>query len=260
MFSLAHYSLASIAALIAICFAAFLRFEGVEWALLVIPPSSLIALAGVAVHMKRLGTPGFDLAIAAEVVVAGGIASLLLGLAVSGLRAFDDPSFFTGPSVDFAHLTSILRPFFESFVTAGLAPFIASIIRQIDMQLSARSAEFGDLDSALRSATDSVELLRKRVDELGTTIEVTGRSMSTTGGHLKKTGDDVAAISASLVTAVEGIVRHSDRLGTSAEGAKELAEAFMKLKEASEEGTNMLDGLNNLIAAIKRFLPDDGSA
>lgn len=202
-------------------------------------------------YMRR-GRADFDAVIAAEMMVAFGVLSLILG--VTSAVA---PLFIGTVSLridDLSALANLATPFLEGLATAGLAPFFAVLLRTEAHEVEAAynpgeemtglTAATRDLTRELRGAVAAIRQLQESAKD------------ATLATHLLANGvrNDTARIG-DAVTASETQLK---QLGSAAQGSStevaRLADETGKLSNSSAEANALLTALGDLIESVERFV------
>jgi methyl-accepting chemotaxis protein len=84
-----------------------------------------------ALILRSRRIPKFDMLVASEIIITFGIFSLILGIVISSIHALQDtPKLVEAP---FQILKVALVPFAEGLLASGLAPLLATLLRQIEV-------------------------------------------------------------------------------------------------------------------------------
>jgi methyl-accepting chemotaxis protein len=236
-------------------------------------------LVAVAMVLRAKRTPRFDMLVAAEVVVALGIFSLILGIAGPLFRVFNGEIAITELSAQ--QLAPVVFPFAEGLVAAGTAPLLSTFLRQSEVLLFATAS-----DADQRKVDGEMDALRQKVIALASAVgnlttacernqavfEKSASSLNHSSDAYTKASNDVSkALSglastaqtntATLATAIQGVAsaldNQRDGLGQSAEEMTALTGAIAQLHRSATEATSLLDGLQKLIAQVDRFIKPD---
>jgi uncharacterized protein YhaN len=131
-----------------------------------------------AIGLRSRDIPGFDMLVAAEIIIAMGVFSLILGLGTAVFLAVESSAQIT--TFELSAMGPFLLPFGEGLLAAGLAPLLASVLRQIEvLNYSNKERDPGadlhddlaQLSTTVRTASKSVGALIAKVDESTSTFE-----------------------------------------------------------------------------------------
>jgi hypothetical protein len=145
-----------------------------------------------------------------------------------------------------------MRVFAEGFIAAGVSPFCAVGLRQLDV--------------LARRETAPIEGVSGELDDLKHSLGTAAGAMATFAASIKQASENVqqaaAMMSVSLDAVGEGGQRARaslDEASTAAEEAsgrmKPAAEELARLGSAASEGALLLDGLRDIIASVEQFIP-----
>lgn len=194
----------------------------------------------------------FDPVIAAEMIVAFGVLSLILGVASAVAPLFLGTA--TLRVTDLSALAALAVPFLEGLATAGLAPFFAVLLR----------IEAHEAATAMDSSADMSNLVSATHD-LGVEIKGTLRVMGAMREELRfvasasqTLGQQMQADALRLGMMVsEGENRLkllSSAAETSSTEVARLAAETGRLSAAAQETGTMLTALGDLIESVERFV------
>lgn len=194
----------------------------------------------------------FDAVIAAEMIVAFGVLSLILGISTAVV-----PLFTGGATLqvdNLAALAGLALPFLEGLATAGLAPFFAVLLRIEAHELGASAepgAELSDLTVAtqdlgveLRGTVRVLRELREQLAHAAATSQQLGQAMQTESAKLMLMVERSEAKLTTLAQAAEA---------SSGEVAR-LAGETARLNQAAGETSALLTTLGDLIDSVERFV------
>lgn len=214
--------------------------------------AALFYLRWRATIYTRSGQTDFDAVIAAEMIVAFGVLSLILGITAAVVPLFIGTA--TLAVGDLSALAAIATPFLEGLATAGLAPFFAVLLR----------IEAHEAASAYDSTTDMTSLAAATRD-LAQHIRVAHAAL----GELQESARDASAATRALADEVRGETnRLSDAFGegetrlralgaaAGASGAEvaKLTSETTRLNIAVNDTGTMLHALGDLIESVERFV------
>lgn len=260
-------------------------------ALLICNALILAALTWAASRRRRETGGAFDLAFAAETVVAFGVLSLILGLVVALFPLLTGANEITQFSKK--NLWAVGAPFLLGLATAGLAPLIAVLMRgwadddpaaDPDVQLAALAQSAAMLAGELGRA-------RREAGALTTAVQKTGAALTPLAADLDRDVKQIAvataqiapAIDASLQATTKSIDAELTRLTQSFEAMRARFEATAEtsrlqleqfgasaqaggasiagaaaatqhLQQAATDTAVLLDSLGALITSVERFV------
>jgi hypothetical protein len=145
-----------------------------------------------------------------------------------------------------------MRVFAEGFVAAGVSPFCAVGLRQLDVLSRRESAPIGNVSNEL--------------DELKISLGTAAGAMAAFGAAIAQASEKVQQAAAGMSVALEAVGEGGDRAkeglaaaGDAASAAsgqlKPAAEDLARLGSAASEGALLLDGLRDIIASVEQFIP-----
>lgn len=237
----------------------------------------LLVVSAIGLRARRI--PRFDMMVAAEVIVAYGILSLVLGLAlaISNVLRSD----VTQGGIQLEELRPLLTPFVEGLVAAGVAPLAAVALRQLEVLKygaaeladSSPEARLAELDERVRKVSEAFDNLATSCRKSAEEFEKNASRFADTAGSwesaARKTKGALDAVASSaesgrstLETAFGTIAAEADKARGALSGAVsefgELAGAFGRLRSAAAESSRLLEELQKLIASVERFIrPED---
>jgi hypothetical protein len=212
-----------------------------------------------ALILRSRRVPRFDMVVASELLIALGIFSLITGIVVSGVAILRDVSGLIG-----SQLRTALVPFGEGLLASGLAPLLASILRQIEVLRygvddSARSDNEPDLPSLAAKVTQVAAAL----DDFAAAwkrSEVIVEGASTT---LMASADVYARAAQQIDKALTGLAEGIERAGVRATSDidKALTGLAQNIDATCARVPNEIDrALTGLAADIRRTsarMPDE---
>lgn len=237
-----------------------------EHAYAIVTVGSELLLGAVAILRYR-AQPAFGLAVPAETIVAFGIFSLVIGLAVGLSRPLIEGLDISQLTLD--QLRPIGLPFIHGLVAAACAPFVAMLLRNYEADALA-AAEAGasafDIRDANVKLARELETAQANVSRLNAALAA---STDKFGESLQTTVDGADRLSKGLVVAANSIGGASDALTNrlkhlestlrgADDSASEAAQALAELRRASTDARILLDALATLIESVNDFVgPDD---
>ncbi len=202
-------------------------------------------------YMQR-ARADFDAVIAAEMMVAFGVLSLILGI-TSAVA----PLFIGSVSLridDLSALASLATPFLEGLATAGLAPFFAVLLRieahevetsfDTSVDLSHLAMATRDLTREVRAALTAIHALQESARD------------ATAATHLLANGlrGDAERVT-TIISAGEAQLK---LLGTAAQTSSDeiarLGDETARLHASTTEANALLTALGDLIESVERFV------
>ncbi|MBX9797599.1 hypothetical protein [Sphingomonas sp.] len=194
----------------------------------------------------------FDPVIAAEMMVAFGVLSLILGIAAAVA-----PLFLGTASLrvnDLSALGILAVPFLEGLATAGLAPFFAVVLR-IEAHEAATSADASADMTTLATVTHDLGLELKGtlrvVGDLREQLRFAASASQTLGQQMQAEASRLGA----MVSQGEAQLKLlSGAAETSSKEVARLASETSQLSAAAKETGTMLNALGDLIESVERFV------
>ncbi len=218
-----------------------------------------------AIILRALGRWRFDMTVAAEVMIAIGIFSLISGLTISLLNAFFKME--AGIAFDMEALRPIITPFVTGLFGAGVAPLLATILRQVEVLVFADpSAGDGEgLDEELQALGNQVRATTEDLRKLSDKIRKVGEAAANTETNLEALGDAAKASASKHTEAAAGVEIAStksaaalDAYGKSATAARtktdELSEGLKSLRDRANDSGALLAEFNKVIEEIRNFI------
>ncbi|MBX9860144.1 MAG: hypothetical protein K2Y20_11205 [Sphingomonas sp.] len=226
--------------------------------LFIVNIAALFYLRARATRYIRSGRADFDAVIAAEMMVAFGVLSLILGITSAVL-----PLFLGSVSLrvdDLSALATLAVPFLEGLATAGLAPFFAVLLRieahEVETSFDT-SVDMSNLATATRDLTREVRAAFNAIRQLQESAQD-----ATVATHLL--ADEVRGDAGKLSRAFEAGEMQLKSLGISAETSSaevaRLATETAKLNATATEASAMLRALGDLIESVERFVKPTAGA
>ena len=215
---------------------------------------SLVYLRHTAMALARAERDDFDAVIAAEVMVAFGVLSLIFGLTTSLA-----PLLATSVALQWDNLRTLSWPFIEGLATAGAAPFFAVVLRLQVFEISRTVDAVDDLAglaAATRDLTGELKRAGKSASDLQTALHAAGTSTARMAQDVETHGGRFGA------ALIEG-QGHVRTLSAAAQAGSvevnKLAGETDRLTGAAGDSATMLAELSRLIDAVKRFVRPDAS-
>ncbi|MBX9814488.1 MAG: hypothetical protein A4S12_06300 [Proteobacteria bacterium SG_bin5] len=193
----------------------------------------------------------FDAVIAAEMIVAFGVLSLILGISTAVIPLFLGTATLRVDSL--AALAGIAIPFLEGLATAGLAPFFAVLLRieaheagssEPGAELSELTIATQDLGTELRGAVRALREMREQLAGAAAQSQALGQAMQTEAAKLmlmvERSETKFAALAAAADKSSDEVVR--------------LATETARLNQAAGDTSALLTTLGDLIDSVERFV------
>lgn len=220
--------------------------------LFVVNVAALFYLRWRAIQFLRAHRADFDAVIAAEMIVAFGVLSLILGITSAVAPLFLGSA--TLKVDDLATLGTLATPFLEGLATAGLAPFFAVLLR----------IEAHEIESAFNTSVDMTSLgtaTRDLTREIRTTLaairdlQASARD-ATLAAHLlaHEVRDDAGKLAAAFAAGEAQLKQLGAAAQTSGAEVARLANETTRLNAAATEAGGMLHALGDLIESVERFV------
>jgi multisubunit Na+/H+ antiporter MnhG subunit len=239
----------------------------------------LVAIAGSltflflgAIALHKMKDPSFSMVVAAETIVAYGIASLTGGVALGLTQALkmDWAASLVTPD----HITRIATPFVEGILIAALAPLLAAALRNIDSAsggvISKPDSEgsIPELESRVKEIAQAVAGLNAEISKLSTTLinhidqfekaaKASTNAIEQVGSQLKEQTGFLRAALQETQAEIKGI---GAAAGSSREALHGLGSQVTALNGSTEQATKLLDGLGRIIARFEGFISRDRKA
>lgn len=220
--------------------------------LFIVNVTALFYLRLRATSFLRARRTDFDAVIAAEMIVAFGVLSLILGI-TSAVA----PLFLGAVSLDVTDLRAlagVATPFLEGLATAGLAPFFAVLLRIEAHEAESAydtGADFSDLSVATRDLSRELVATFKALEKMGKGLrevtDATNQLAFRIDVDLKKLD---SAVSASEVK-VAALAKAAEASSTQ---VAKLADETTHLNAAANEAGTLLNALGELIVSVERFV------
>jgi hypothetical protein len=231
--------------------------------------SAQIWIFCAALVLRARRTPRFDMVVAAELLIAMGVFSLITGIVISGIGVLRDFSRFAGSP--FQILQVVVVPFGEGLFASGLAPLLASVLRQIEvlrygLDDGRRDGDEPDLPGLavkIREATASLDSFSAAWKRCETMLDGAGATLKAAADTYAQAAQRVDKALSGLAGDIEKAAGASlnDFNSRTKATTKSLEDMTVKTKafsDATVEGTTLLTGLQNLIESVTNFVrPDD---
>lgn len=257
-------------AIATLAIASYAAFTGVHLDVLPLSDSPLVygwgagvvALLATAILSRRNAKARFESIVASEVIVVYGITTLVLSIGLGVSRTADVWEGAAGPP-PLDQLVPAMRVFAEGFVAAGVSPFCAVALRQIDVLTrgpdyegpsearrgevvgAAPTAPADQLSSAVISATAAANSFASSMRGAARNVEHASELMAIALEAVGKGGE----------RARSGLDAVSDSAASVAGRFKPTAQELAKLGASAKEGALLLDGLREIISAVEQFVP-----
>lgn len=254
------FGIGIIIAILALALAAVAAFAGVQietglplsespiiygWGLGI---AALLLTAFVSQRMKKAR---FETVVASEVIVVFGITTLVLSIGLGVARTAEVWAAASGPP-PLDELAPAMSVFAEGFIAAGISPFCAVALRQLDVFAREEHEPVGDVSNEL--------------DALRSALGRAAVATNAFANSIKQISDGVQRAADTLTASLEGVSEGGEKAKaafesageaakTSSDKIKPTAEELAKLGAAANEGSILLDGLRDIIASVEQFVP-----
>jgi methyl-accepting chemotaxis protein len=209
--------------------------------------------------------PRLNLTLAAETIVAIGIFSLIISIAVV---LFSVSGFMIEISQRDLTITDMRRfawPFGEGLAAAAIAPFIATLLRHIESNLaSVDSGDAGMADAAREAATlaDELKLATANFRSVNTEVAASKDAFETALGSAVRATSTLASTlqteAERLRLALQRVQAEATGLADASEKSRvvvaELGTGLKELRNSSKEASELLDALGKLIDSVERYI------
>jgi methyl-accepting chemotaxis protein len=240
-----------------------------KWSFLAGAVAAQLWLFRTALVFRARRVPRFDMLVASELIVAFGVFSLITGIIISGVAVLRDVSRFTASPLQV--LQFVLVPFGEGLLASGLAPLLASVLRQVEVlrygvdEGSARDGEpdLPGLTAQVREATAALDTFAAAWKRCETVLDGAGGTLKTSADTYAKAAQRVDKALTDLSKEIEESSRApfkemNARAAATAKALDELTRNTTAFSDAAVDGTHLLTGLQKLIEAVTNFVrPDD---
>ena len=208
--------------------------------------------------------PRLNLTIAAESVVALGIFSLIISIAVALFFMKD----LASKQFSFEEVGRISVPFVEGLFAAAVAPIVAVLLRHFEVSYIATESGETGMTEAAHEATG----LAKELQDAAGMIAGFNRELSATKGAFDSAFKSAIASAGSLAAALEteaGRIRfalqrvqaEATALSDASEKSRSAVSAFgtgmSALSGSANEARELLDALGKLIESVERYIRPD---
>lgn len=258
--------IASSVAAIAIFASGILRAAGKlgPGTLFVVFAISMVVLLYLALKLAN-ARPRLNLTLAAETLVALGIFSLIISIAVVMFSASEFMLEIAKRDLSMEDMRRFAWPFGEGLMAAAVAPFIATLLRHIESNVS--SADSGDASfaDAAREAEALTDEIKRTVANLKAINAQLIGTKDAFEGALSGAVKATSAFAAILQTETDRLKLSLQRVQAEATGladaseksrvrVSELGGSFGELVTSSREAKEMLDALGKLIESVERYI------
>jgi hypothetical protein len=211
----------------------------------------VLALLGTAFVSRQDPKARFETVIASEVIVVYGITTLVLSIGLGVSRTAEVWDAAAGPP-PLDELAPAMRVFAEGFVAAGVSPFCAVGLRQLEVLSRRETAPIGNVSSEL--------------DDLKVSLGTAAGAMAAFAAAIAQASERVQQAAAGMSVSLEAVGEGGDKAKKSLDAAgdaataasgqlKPAAEELARLGSAASEGALLLDGLRDIIASVEQFIP-----
>lgn len=200
----------------------------------------------------RSNRADFDAVIAAEIIVAFGVLSLILGITAAVVPLFIGTATLAVDNL--RALASIATPFLEGLATAGLAPFFAVLLRVEAHEAAGAYDSSADMSSLAAATRDLAQDIRATQAALVMLQESTRDASEATRALAEEVRGETVRLKDALGDSETRLRALGNAAGaTGAEVAKLTGEASRLNIAVNDTGT-MLHALGDLIESVERFV------
>jgi hypothetical protein len=228
---------------------------------------SIVVLLYQAVKLATT-RPRLNLTLAAETLVALGIFSLIISISVVLLSVSDLVTIIGTRDLSIEDMRRFAWPFGEGLAAAAIAPFVATLLRHVEANLSAVESGEAGMAEAAREATvlaNELKLAVENMKEINT--ELTG-TKGVFEAALESAVKATRVLSSALHSEAERLKIALQRVQAEATGladasqksrlaAAELGSHLSELSSSSKDARELLDALGKLIESVERYIRPD---
>lgn len=229
--------------------------------------ASIVVLLYLAIKLSST-RPRLNLTLAAETLVALGIFSLITSIAVALFGVSEFMVDVTSRDLSIEDMRKFTWPFGEGLAAAAIAPFVATLLRHIESNVSTTESGEAGLADAAREAVVLADQLRLATTNIrAINAELAGAK----GGFETAIGSAVRAtniLSGALQTEAERLKLALQRVQAEAIGladaseksrvaVAELGTELSTLGASSKDARELLDALGKMIDSVERFIRPD---
>jgi methyl-accepting chemotaxis protein len=229
--------------------------------------TSIVVLFYVAIKLAN-ERPRLNLTLAAETLVALGIFALIISISVVLLGVSDFMTEIASRDLSVEDMRRFAWPFVEGLAAAAIAPFVATLLRHIEANISTVESGDAGLAEAAREAAalaDELKLATSNFKNVNAMLAGTKDAFETTLGSAIKA---INTLSSTLQTESERMKISVQRVQAEATGladasersrvvVTELASGLSQLGLSSKEARELLDALGKLIESVERYINPD---
>jgi hypothetical protein len=211
----------------------------------------LVTLLTTAFIARRDPKGRFENVVASEVIVVYGITTLVLSIGLGVTRTANVWQSTSGPP-PLDQLVPAMRVFSEGFIAAGVSPFCAVAIRQLDVLSTVENEPVGRVSGELDDLKRSIANAAGATNAFATSIKQAADSLQRASAEMTVSFE---ALGAGGVKAKSGLDAASDAASAVTNQFKPAANELARLGSAAAEGSVLLDGLKDIIASVEQFIP-----
>jgi methyl-accepting chemotaxis protein len=229
--------------------------------------ASIVVLLYLAIKLSST-RPRLNLTLAAETLVALGIFSLITSIAVALFGVSEFMIDVTSRDLSVEDMRRFTWPFGEGLAAAAIAPFVATLLRHIESNVSTvESGEAGMADAAREAATlaDQLRLTTTTIKTINAELTGTKDAFETALGSAVRA---TSVLSGTLQTETERLKLALQRVQAEATGLAdasgksrvaiaELGTELSTLGSSSKDARELLDALGKLIDSVERYVKPD---
>ncbi|OYY89760.1 MAG: hypothetical protein B7Y45_10855 [Sphingomonas sp. 28-66-16] len=200
----------------------------------------------------RAGRADFDPVIAAEMIVAFGVLSLILGISTAVVPLFLGTA--TLRVGDLTALATLATPFLEGLATAGLAPFFAVLLRIEAHEIESRYDSSTDMSSLATATRDLTRTIRGTHTALSDLQESARAASVSTKALADEVRGEAGRLNAAFMEGEARLRTLTAAAESSGTEVAKLAGETTRLTNAATDAGTMLTALGDLIESVERFV------
>lgn len=228
---------------------------------------SIVVLGFFAIKFAT-ARPRLNLTLAAETIVALGIFSLIISIAVVLFSVSEFMVETSQRDLTIADMRQFAWPFGEGLAAAAIAPFVATLLRHIESNLAAvDSGDAGMADAAREAATlaDELKLVTVTFRAINSELAASKDAFETAAGNAVRATSTLASTlqteAERLRVALQRVQAEATGLADASEKSRvvvtELGTGLKELKSSSNDARALLDALGKLIESVERYIRPD---
>ena len=240
------------------------------------PVAFILASTWYGVASRQLAGAGAgaqapDVVVSSELVIACGIASLLLHVAIAGTRIVDEVA--TGKELSEFAVRDAAYIISEGLICAAVAPVVAAVMRLGGLEHTAGSnsspAEFRNiLEEFAKRSLGMAQNMERLSSAIAASAERYENSAALVSTSLEALATDVRAKTNSVGLQLSALETQANGLGrsmasTTTEVHKvgvEASTAFVAINDSIQSLETLLNGMRDLASSVNRFIRPDATA